>query len=415
MSKQSNDCYTDNIKVKISERYKPPPRINVAVTYAQRLTLNKQIEDNMPNYEFSLEKTVLNKMEEWKGIRADLVQNRKDRLAKAREDINKKKQELSEKEQVEEIELKTVNEADMATSCSQIFGTNINQNYENYTVNNILVPTQISKQTNILTPIPLQNYNSNQSYSNQNDKSPFNIKDFENDTSSPFDNMELKSINDMEELAQVLNKDKKNHEVNTQVYSNYPSDRTSSVQPTYSNYMSNQYSYNIPNQTSNYMHPVTDYSRTNGYYYENNPFQSQYMYSKPSTAEFYTPLSTGSADVKKTNCKSVPDIVKALENEIENTHISSSVPQDSFIKPDKAVQSGRPKSIDAIYPRPKIKNEALDDPFFRLTKQQQDMCRSISSMGFPLDRVARICQIMGDDQKQVMCLLLLKSSGKRFS
>ena len=27
--------------------------------------------------------------------------------------------------------------------------------------------------------------------------------DFDNDTSSPFDNMELKTINDMEELAQV--------------------------------------------------------------------------------------------------------------------------------------------------------------------------------------------------------------------
>lgn len=40
----------------------------------------------------------------------------------------------------------------------------------------------------------------------------FNIKnngldyaDFDNDTSSPFDNMELKTINDMEELAQVSN------------------------------------------------------------------------------------------------------------------------------------------------------------------------------------------------------------------
>jgi hypothetical protein len=35
-------------------------------------------------------------------------------------------------------------------------------------------------------------------------KSVFNISDFEADTSSPFDNMELKTINEMEELAHVL-------------------------------------------------------------------------------------------------------------------------------------------------------------------------------------------------------------------
>lgn len=32
----------------------------------------------------------------------------------------------------------------------------------------------------------------------------FNISDFENDTSSPFDSVELKTLNDMEELAHVL-------------------------------------------------------------------------------------------------------------------------------------------------------------------------------------------------------------------
>lgn len=31
------------------------------------------------------------------------------------------------------------------------------------------------------------------------------LADFDNDTSSPFDNMELKTLNDMEELAQVFN------------------------------------------------------------------------------------------------------------------------------------------------------------------------------------------------------------------
>ncbi|CAG9858038.1 unnamed protein product [Phyllotreta striolata] len=412
MSKPNNDCYTDNIKVKISEKYKPPPRINVAVTYAQRLTLNKQIEDNIPNYEFSLEKTVLNKMKEWRSIRQGAFENRKDRITKVREDINKMKQDRLEQEQVEEVELKTVNEADMTPSCSQIFGTNSNQNYGNYSISNILVPTQMPQAS-----MQLHTYPNKPANNIQNDKSPFNIKDFENDTSSPFDNMELKSINDMEELAQVLNKDKSNYKVNTQMYPNYPSVSNSAIQPSYSNYMSSQYSYNIPNQPSNYVQPpvTTEYSRTNGYYYETSPFQAQYMYSsgKPTDVNFYNQFSTGPVDIKKPNCKSVPDIVKALEDEIENTHISTSTPQESYFKVDKSVQSNRPKSTDpvpkvcnSVYPRPKIKPEELGNPFSVLTKSEQEFCRSISSMGFPLNRVARTCQLVGDDQKKVVDHLL---------
>lgn len=422
MAKQSHDCYTDNIKVKISEKYKPPPRINLAISYAQRITLNKQIQDNIPSYEFSLEKTALTKMKEWKNHRTTIAQERKDRIERAREENLKKKRnekELLDKEKKDDIELKTVNEAAAATTSTSYMGgrtniSSISQNYGTYSANNdILVPTQITNPySNILTPIPLQNYN-NQQYPHTHDKSPFNLSDFENDTSSPFDNMELKSINDMEELAQVLNRDKTNYKPNSNInaFSNFPNVRpTTQVQPTYSNYMSNQYSYSIPNSAS-YVRPVvTDFSNTNGFYYDTNPFQT-YAY-KPSPTEYYTYSSQSLNDAletKKTNCKSVPDIVKALENEIENTHISTSVPQESYIRNEIVTQTTRPKSIDAIYPRPKIKKDELDDPFQLLTKNQQDFCRSISSMGFPLARVARICQILGDDQKKVVDHLLALS------
>ncbi|XP_057665174.1 ubiquitin-associated protein 1 [Diorhabda carinulata] len=423
MAKQNNDCYTDNIKVKISEKYKPPPRINLAISYAQRINLNKQIQDNIPSYEFSLEKTALIKMKEWKKHRVTIAQERKDRIDSAREEYLKKKrneQESIDKEKIDEIELKTANEAaTTATSTSFMGGTNvssISRNYGRYSANDdILVPTQITNPySNILTPIPLQNY-SNQQYPHKTDKSPFNISDFENDTSSPFDNMELKSINDMEELAQVLNRDKTNYKPspNINAFSNFPSVRptTTQVQPTYSNYMSNQYSYSIPNSAS-YVRPVvSDYSSTNGFYYDTNPFQT-YAYKPSPPTEYYTPSSQSLKDrseTKTTNCKSVPDIVKALENEIENTHISTSVPQESYVRNETVTQNTRPKSIDAVYPRPKIKKDELDDPFQLLTKSQQDLCMSISSMGFPLSRVARICQILGDDQKKVVDHLLALS------
>lgn len=56
-------------------------------------------------------------------------------------------------------------------------------------------------ETTILTPQPLSPpANDLQNHVQANG---LDFADFDNDTSSPFDNMELKTINDMEELAQV--------------------------------------------------------------------------------------------------------------------------------------------------------------------------------------------------------------------
>lgn len=57
-------------------------------------------------------------------------------------------------------------------------------------------------QYSILTPVPITLSSVDTCTSKASDN--FNISDFEADTSSPFDNMELKTINEMEELAHVL-------------------------------------------------------------------------------------------------------------------------------------------------------------------------------------------------------------------
>lgn len=57
-------------------------------------------------------------------------------------------------------------------------------------------------ETTILTPQPLSPpANDLQDHIKVNG---LDFADFDNDTSSPFDNLELKTINEMEELAQVL-------------------------------------------------------------------------------------------------------------------------------------------------------------------------------------------------------------------
>jgi len=63
-------------------------------------------------------------------------------------------------------------------------------------------------ETTILTPQPLSppaSDNMNELHDHVKINGDLDFADFDNDTSSPFDNMELKTINDMEELAQVNN------------------------------------------------------------------------------------------------------------------------------------------------------------------------------------------------------------------
>ncbi|CAH1977955.1 unnamed protein product [Acanthoscelides obtectus] len=107
-----------------------------------------------------------------------MLQERKIKLEKARDEI---------KECLQQIEQKTGN--------STINTKNIESSSDN------AVYQSMNHHSNILTPIPLS-CTKNQVTMEVKDKN-INISDFENDTYSPFDNMELKSINDIEELAQI--------------------------------------------------------------------------------------------------------------------------------------------------------------------------------------------------------------------
>lgn len=422
---ESLESYTDNIKVKISEKYKPPPRINAAMTYSQKLVLNKQNQDNISNYEFFLENTVLEKMKELKNMRLQASQERQSKLKQSREEMKEKINERIEQEKLEEVEVKTVVESMAVTNVNNVNtstvsfaggGLNTNESYSNYsTANSILQPLQVcNNYSDILKPIQLQNQGIQQ-YNKKDDKSPFNISDFENDTSSPFDNMELKSINDMEELAHVLNKGEKhgNHASPYPLYQNIqPPNQAdiSQLQSNYISYLGNQYSYNIPNSVS-YTKPTTsNYSYTNGYYYspdmvsQNQSIKIPY-FSKTNIVDYsYNTQCQGSTlEMKRSSCKSVPDIVNELETELENIHISNNKPPDkSNINPQV-----RPKSTDPVYSILKKQREETDDIMTSLSKSQQDLCRSISSMGFPISRVARICQLIGSDQKKVSILISL--------
>lgn len=160
--------YMDGVHVKIAEAYKPPRKIGLPAAYNNRLPDVSKL-----TYDFSLEKSVLEKMCEWR---------------KARQAYSKALQaRLKEKRKKEKKEAPPSPPLDC--------------------VKQLPINTAPAPETTILTPQPLSPpANDLQDLQDLHAKinGGLDFADFDNDTSSPFDNMELKTINDMEELAQVL-------------------------------------------------------------------------------------------------------------------------------------------------------------------------------------------------------------------
>ncbi|KRT78211.1 hypothetical protein AMK59_6813 [Oryctes borbonicus] len=393
---EQQSSYMDGVKVKISERYKPPPKITLPTSYSQRLSLNNHIQDNIPRYDFCFERNAKECMRALREAKTAASIHRKERLEEIKEAREKQKADKLKQEEEYKSEANVQSE-------EVIYNERVNvNNHSTYeTSTGVLIPTQVTTTyTNILTP---QLLDTNMQYSHQTtDKSPFNISDFEADTSSPFDNMALKTINDMAELAIVLQNEGKN---NQKPYPYIPIN-TGSYTQTYSNYTENQ-NYNfaeLPStSTTPYVQPSNCvYSASNGYYYNTMPstYNSSYLYN--SAIQHYN----NSFDVTSSQklpeddtrqMKTVPDIIKALETELNNTHINKinqAIPSTTQSKERSNSES---------------KNDVIDEDFRNLPKNLQALSKDISSMGFPLDRVSRVCKLLGDHQKKIVEHLLAMS------
>lgn len=392
-------CYMDGIRVKISEKYKPPPKITLAMTYAQRLTLNRQLQDNLQSYNFDTSFCVKEKMKEWRMARCNIATQQKIKLEKlAIEEKLKKKKEL------ESVQVNAVN-----ADSNKITGGKESEE-------GLLIPTQ----SNILTPIPLAPQKYVQTI---DDASPINISDFEPDTSSPFDNLELKSINDLEELKIVLqNEDKSKYQHKLDKNNHYPIPNNQICEPSHNSYCNLSVSLpsTIPNQAHHQYSTVsaaTSTMDTNGYapYYGNSSdLYTFYKSSDHNSLNNFTRnvnnADSGCATDKELSqaYNMVPDILKALQNQLNlNIQQEQSVNVDAnLMAAGGQMQHSKIKSIDNHF---SMEDDKLENPYHNLSKSTQSICDSIATMGFPVARVARVCKLVGDDEKKIVEYLLCQS------
>ncbi|XP_046620474.1 uncharacterized protein LOC124305275 isoform X2 [Neodiprion virginianus] len=304
----------DGVHVKIAEAYKPPRKIALPVAYN-----NKLPDVSNYVYDFSLERVVIEKMTEWRKARHTMALARRTRL--------------DEKKKNEEAPSPPLPE----------------------TVTQSSVKVAPAPETTILTPQPLSPSANDLQYINMSNG--LDLADFDNDTSSPFDNMELKTINDMEELAQVLQ----------------PTSQW--VPPTKLENILTELTIDQNERKQEHTNIEADENTENNKHASNQP--------------------------------SVPTIVQELQRELARPIMENWKPWPELESP----------SCEADVTSPKFTNSSpsthstLSNPLSDLTEDDQKLAKHLSDMGFPLSRAARAIRDLGgrDNKKVVEYLLAVQS------
>ncbi|XP_076232054.1 uncharacterized protein LOC143177779 [Calliopsis andreniformis] len=315
--------YMDGVHVKIAEAYKPPKKVCLPAAYN-----NKLPDVSKLTYDFSLERSVLEKMTEWRKVREA---NCKARLAR-----------LDEKRKKEKKEFSPPPPPPLPDTTKQI-------------------PTNApAPETTILTPQPLSPpANDLQDHVKTNG---LDYADFDNDTSSPFDNMELKTINDMEELAQVL-------------------------QPTSP--------WVPPAKLESILNDLTVNDQNDVHVEEKNDSSKSESNNQKEVEE--------QENVKH---RSVAAIVQELQRDLERPSMEDWRPWPNLeshdITPHETIKHKDPM----VSNQATVMNLLLD-----LTEEDKKLARHLSDMGFPLSRAARaIRELGGQDNKKIVEYLLAVQS-----
>lgn len=204
------------IPVKIAENYKPPKKVTLNQNIAQRLTNASNVTAHC-TYEFSLEHSILVQMNEWQNIRQRTDDERKKRLCSYQQQRQKQYEE-NQKQIITAVSYPSTDDLSSDDDGDSGHGTSSDSKPSSAT--KIPIASASAQQfqfspTNrfdsILVPTVMGGHHGNQSDNGNVTKSKtplhskFNFQEFENYSSNPFDNVEMKTINDLDILTEVWN------------------------------------------------------------------------------------------------------------------------------------------------------------------------------------------------------------------
>ncbi|KAH8383904.1 hypothetical protein KR009_011187 [Drosophila setifemur] len=448
----------DDVPVKIVERYKPPP----AIYHLPQATLNRlgQFREDFyaehPDYQydFQLERAVIAQGQRWRQLRRQQKVERSRRQERRREECQRAI-EAKQKEMLGAVDYPSADDLSSGEEeekeeekkkAAQLPESRDSHEPKSISVcnfHNILQPTILST-TSVVSPQTLHKRNSSLNYA-----------DFEyNMNSTPFDNIELKTINDLDILAQVLHQtqleerreqqqleDKKEQEqqkeeqkaeeeqsgqevtpamepsmttlaetkatldsVNFHVHCDYDAARTEpSHIPATPQYPTPMYSvsqqqqqlrqpehfqvYHMQSYSQPFYSPqVQPYQQQNNYYV--NGFGTPNHLMTPPAPSSVTALSQAEDEVA-TKSRSVPDILRELKSELHQAE-------------KRRTRLHSQNEEQQQQQQPKMELVVDKNSFRELAGPAQKLAQRISSMGFPLERVAKVVSMCGIDDKKII-------------
>uniref|UniRef100_A0A1L8DXD6 Putative histone methyltransferase complex subunit ash2 n=1 Tax=Nyssomyia neivai TaxID=330878 RepID=A0A1L8DXD6_9DIPT len=405
---QSPPNYIDGVPVKISENYRPPPIISLPQPTRNRLE-RREHPPQSRDYDFALEHSVLTKIREWRNVRDGEDSVRRERCLR-REQERRRLLEERQKALLTQVSYPSAEDFSSedelpAETHAPVVGATPQGHFSPPTnFDTILMPTVLPDARGRTTCQDTQ----------RAPKSPYsvlakiNYSDFESDTSSPFDNLELKTINDLDILAQVLKttatveangdesvKATENvslaqvsyDTISTEVYNT-----TAVPMEQYHTYQTNAYPTSMyPNN----FHPSCYGRVINGGYYNYGNYGNTTF--TPYAAQPVVQQAQSVPDRLKS--KSVPDIANELNNEVQRhseirriRNNSQTIPSPCDEDYEEINNSSQTSNLDGR------KNAT----FTQLSESSQRLATTISTMGFPLERVSRVTQVLGNDDKKIV-------------
>lgn len=471
----------DDVPVKIVERYKPPPLVyQLPQTIANRLTqysIKYYEKEQSYQYDFQLEHSVVSKCQHWRQMRQQQQQARQVRQEQRKRE-RQRELEAKQKEMLGAVDYPNAEdlssdsdddeekEATPTTSPKTVDTTSINgsesleqqqqqkqqpepKSITSCNFNNILQPTILSGTAAATAPV----------VTHHKRNSSLNYADFEyNMFSTPFDNIELKTINDLDILAQVLHqtqmtqkspakeaeqeeeqlspqsneREQKQSEqvdkqqvpvemelaittlaetkatldsVNFQVHCDDAQDIPAMFPVTNTTTL-----YNTPQQQF-YPHMVY-----NQHYYPQQQHQQQQLFNNHNYLQhgyangYGTPThlpqipinnisSLLNAQQTDDKSKSVPDILRELKTELQQAEKRRTrLHSHNENEQQQQEQQKLPLTLPQQESQPPMGNANI---FQELAVPAQNLAQRISSMGFPLERVAKVVSLCGVDDKKV--------------
>lgn len=422
---QSNQMnYISGVPVKIAENYKPPKKIALSTSITQRLsnataaTSSHSTQSPTFDHDFSLEKTVLSKMSEWKDYREQTNVQRIERI-RLREKERTKKLEERQKKMLTDVSYPSADDLSSDEEEKNLKPTSQS--------NSIATATQQQKQLNalcfnkILIPTVMPGQSKRIGGNSTTNLSKINYSDFESD--DPFDNIELKTINDLDILAQILQTTNVNKETTNKI-NQANCDGETSVIPT----ATETTSVTAPSiplcNGNNQVSPINTSATTNAFnvlhsqHYQhsqqpnidatqqmthlNRHIHSTTMNHNNSTVVGMAHVYTNATHLSEPNKRSsndynkMPDILREINAELRNLERRREQKNDVTNENVSRNQCQSP----SMATRSKSTTEEIKQ-YQNLTTSTQALVSSISKMGFPIERVARITEKIGENDKKV--------------